>query len=146
MQKILLFTATLFLSGIVAFGQCANSGSTFGFATAPSIPGTTTQITTCNFYGEAATVDGFLSSMMYTLEIADGGFVTVFDATLTAVGSGSVPYTFMPPADGTYYLQWNGAGCSAVLRAICLLYLKLVVLTFSSRIFSIFDWRIFSLR
>jgi len=112
MQKILLFTATLFLSGIVAFGQCANSGSTFGFATAPSIPGTTTQITTCNFYGEAATVDGFLSSLMYTLNIADGGFVTVFDATLTAVGSGSVPYTFMPPADGTYYLQWNGAGCT----------------------------------
>ncbi len=113
MQKILLITATLFLSGIVAFGQCANSGSTFGFATAPSIPGTTTQITTCNFYGEAATVDGFLSSLMYTLNIADGGFVTVFDATLTAVGSGSVPYTFMPPADGTYYLQWNGVGCSA---------------------------------
>jgi hypothetical protein len=112
MQKILLFNAILFLSGIVAFGQCANSGLTFGFATAPSTPGATQVITTCNYYGEAPTVDGFLSSLMYTLNNADGGLVTVFDASNTVVASGSVPFTFIPPSDGTFYPQWNGFGCT----------------------------------
>ena len=54
--------------------------------------------------------------------------------------------TYLNQTIMTNNYTWNGAGCSAVLRAICLFYLKLVVLTFSSRIFSIFDWRIFSLR
>ena len=112
MHKLLLLSATFFLSGMVAFSQCPNSGLTFGFATAPSTPGITQQITTCNFYGEAATVDGFLSSMMYTLDIADGGLVTVFDAANTVVASGPVPFTFTPPADGTFFLQWNGVGCT----------------------------------
>jgi hypothetical protein len=69
-------------------------------------------LSTANYYGEYGIVNLFSTASVYELNIDLGGFVTVFDVTNTAVAFGPTPYSFTPPADGTYYLQWNTAvGC-----------------------------------
>lgn len=112
MKRILYAALTILLSSSAIFAQCTYSGSQFGGGAVPATTGQTTTISTCNYYGEYSPVTGFLASTVYSLDINTGGYVTVFDATLTAVAYGPAPLSFTPPANGDYSVQWNGAGCA----------------------------------
>lgn len=96
----------------LSMAQCTFNNSPFGSGAAPTTAGTTITISTCNFYGEYSPVTGFVSSSVYILDIVGGGYVTVFDGSMTAVAYGPAPLSFTPPANGTYNVQWNGTGCS----------------------------------
>jgi hypothetical protein len=92
--------------------QCVFGDMQFASGTAPATIGTTTMITTCNYYGEYSPIDGFNTAFTYSLNITDGGYITVFTTGNIAVAWGPAPLSFTPPADGTYHVQWSGPGCT----------------------------------
>ena len=109
---ILLFLTLLSTHNVSA--QCAFGDNQYPFTEfdAPTTNGQTVTLSTANYYGEYGIVNLFSSANVYELNIDLGGYVTVFDATNNAVAFGPVPFSFTPPADGTYHLQWNAdAGC-----------------------------------
>jgi hypothetical protein len=115
---ILLFLTLLSSYNVSA--QCAFGDNQYPFAEfdAPTTNGQTVTIATNNYYGEYGIVNLFSTASVYELNIDLGGYVTVFDASNTAVAFGPVPFSFTPPADGTYHLQWNtDAGCGTGSRA-----------------------------
>ena len=106
---------TFLIGSLITFSsvaQCTFSGNPWGSGTAPTTTGATITTSTCNYYGEFSPVTGFLSSSVYILDIVGGGYVTVFDGSMTAVAFGPAPLSFTPPANGDYDVQWNGAGCT----------------------------------
>ena len=104
---ILLSTLALTLMNVQnASSQCA-LGSSYGSATAPTTNGATTQISSCNYYGEYATISNCLSSNVYSLAIQPSGYVTIYNSGGTAVAWGASPLSFTPPATGTYRAQWS---------------------------------------
>jgi hypothetical protein len=112
MSKILFSFLMVFAATSMAIAQCSFNNSQFGGGAAPTTAGTTITTSTCNYYGEYSPVTGFLASTVYSLNINTGGYITVFDATFTAVAYGPAPLSFTPPSNGTYNIQWNGAGCT----------------------------------
>ena len=109
---ILLFLTLLSSYNVSA--QCAFGDNQYPFTEfdAPTTNGQPVTIATNNWYGEYGIVNLFSTASVYELNIDLGGYVTVFDASNTAVAFGPVPFSFTPPADGTYHLQWNtDAGC-----------------------------------
>jgi hypothetical protein len=115
MKNLYFLTVVVFsfLSYQSHFAQCGFSNTQFGMGVAPTSAGSTVIITSCNYYGEYSPVSGFLTSNIYTLDILDGGYITVFDGSLTPVSFGPAPLDFVPPADGNYNIQWNGLGCTS---------------------------------
>jgi hypothetical protein len=109
---ILLFLTLLSSYNVSA--QCAFGDTQYPFTEfdAPTTNGQTVTLTAFNFYGEYGIMNLFSSANVYELNIDLGGYVTVFDVTNNPVAFGPVPFSFTPPADGTYHLQWNAdAGC-----------------------------------
>lgn len=111
---ILLFLTLLSSYNVSA--QCAFGDNQYPFSEydAPTTNGQTVVLSSFNYYGEYGIVNLFSTASVYELNIDLGGYVTVFDVTNTAVAFGPSPLSFTPPADGTYYLQWNTAsGCGS---------------------------------
>lgn len=111
MRKILFTTLSVFLFAIAGKSQCTFSGTQYGSGSAPVNLNDVTTASTCNYYGEYSPITSFLSSTVYSLNINTGGYITVFDASFTAVAFGPTPLLFTPPADGDYNIQWNDVGC-----------------------------------
>lgn len=110
MKRILFSIVTAFTFSLGSIAQCS-LGNQFGGGVAPLNLGDVTTTSTCNYYGEYSPVSTFLSAIVYQLNIDAGGYVTVYNAANTVVAFGPVPFTFNPPADGNYTLQWNDIGC-----------------------------------
>lgn len=112
MYKVLQTLLVVFAFSSIGIAQCTFNNNQFGGGAAPTTTGATINVSTCNYYGEYSPVTGFLSSSVYILNIVGGGYVTVFDGTMTAVAYGPAPLSFTPPSNGTYNVQWNGPGCT----------------------------------
>ncbi len=112
MKKLLLTFGAIALSSGLALAQCAFSGVNFGAGTAPA-PGGNVTLTTCAFGGEYSTANGVVAGDDYTVTGTGGtnNYMTIFDATNTAVAWGVSPVSFTAPASGTYSLQVNLIGC-----------------------------------
>ena len=110
---ILLFLTLLSSYNVSA--QCTFGGSQYPTTNiaAPTANGQNVILTSFNYYGDYGVMDGFLSSNIYELNIDLGGYVTVYDVTDNPVAFGPSPFLFNPPADGTYHIQWNLAGCGS---------------------------------
>jgi len=99
-----------------AQAQCEFSESSlWNESEAPTMIGDITLMSSCMEAGYHGLVTGFESDKSYTLSFSGSSapYVTVFDgADTTAVAFGSAPFVFIPPANGTYLIQWNnGSGC-----------------------------------
>jgi len=67
---ILLSTLALTLMNVQnASSQCA-LGSSFGSATAPTTNGATTQISSCNYYGEYATISNWTCNIILDTKLS----------------------------------------------------------------------------
>ncbi len=111
---ILLFLTLLSSYNVSA--QCAFGDNQYPFTEydAPTTNGQTVVLSSFNYYGEYGIVNLFSTASVYELNIDLGGYVTVFDINNIAVAFGPTPFSFTPPADGTYHLQWNEAiACGA---------------------------------
>ena len=109
---ICFFTVTALIS-VPAFSQCTFGGSQYPSTSVavPTTNGSTTTITTCNFWGEYSNLTGFTSGNQYTLTNPTG-YVTVFNTSNVAVAWGNSPLSFIPPSTGTYNVRWTGTGCA----------------------------------
>ncbi len=92
--------------------QCAFINQYFGNVIAPTVQGQVSTASTCSYLGESSTVTNMLSATLYSIDINAPGYVTIRDQALNVVSFGSTPHLFTPPVDGTYYMQWNGVGCT----------------------------------
>ncbi|MFK7784402.1 MAG: T9SS type A sorting domain-containing protein [Crocinitomicaceae bacterium] len=108
MKKILLMFGAVALSSGLALAQCAFSGVQYQGGNAPA-PGGSTSMTTCAYAGEYQEVLAVVAGDDYTVTYTGGAsnFVTIFDATFTAVAWGVSPVSFTAATSGIYYSQPN---------------------------------------
>jgi len=96
MKKITLlcfaFVALTFNFQVSA--QCTNA-TAFANGEAPTFPGTTIEISACNYFGEYSPITGFIIGETYELT-ADGGYITVIDSAdgSTVLGHGPSPFSW----------------------------------------------------
>jgi len=91
--------------------QCTLQGSQYPAATiaAPTTVGQTVTVSTCNFGGDFSRIGGMSGTSFYTLSFSGGGYITVFSLSDQAVAWGNSPLGFVPPASGTYKVQWSAS-------------------------------------
>jgi hypothetical protein len=86
---------------------CSNT-TAFGTATAPALSGTPTTISTCNYGGERATINGAVAGNTYVFTSSNAtDYLTVRSGTPDgpALGCGTMPLTVTATASGTIYLH-----------------------------------------
>ncbi len=124
MTKILQFALRKSGLGLLVVGlfltqyansQCAFGNNQYGSGTAPTVNGATNTVSTCSYLGEFSPVSGFLTTNVYTINVAVSAYVTIFNSSNVAVAWGPAPLSFTPPVNGSYKCQWNTpTGCSGV--------------------------------
>lgn len=99
---------------------CTNTSS-YGSATAPTVGGTTTTISTCNYQSEYSTISSVVAGESYTLGNSCGGYVTIHYSSYngTVVASGNAPLTFTAANSGTYYVSWNTNSSCGTASGCC---------------------------
>jgi hypothetical protein len=115
MKKIVFFLLAFFTAN-VAYNQCPLSATQWPTAnvSSPATSGTTVTIATNNWLGDYTIIDNILSSSLYELNIDTIGFVTIYDANSLVVDFGPTPLTFIPPANGSYTIQWSTNLCDSI--------------------------------
>ncbi len=102
------------VSSFNASAQCSflNNQYPSGNVASPTTVGQTVQVSTCSYAGEFASVTGFQSIYIYTINVTGlpTGYITVFDASNVAVAYGPAPLSFIPPTNGDYKTQWTSSG------------------------------------
>jgi len=103
MKKIYMLAIGL-LYGVSSFAQCASTGS-YGTATAPTNYGDISAASpSCAYSGEAATFNNVVAGDTYEVSYTGGtgNYITVYDATNTAVAFGDTPITFTAATSGSF--------------------------------------------
>jgi len=113
MKKLILSSVFLMAAATIAIAQCT-PGALYQGGVAPG-PGGSTTMTTCAYAGEYQAVTGVVSGDDYVLTYTGGvgNYITLWDATFTAVAFGASPLSWTATGSGTYYSQANldGTAC-----------------------------------
>ena len=119
MKKLILSSVFLMAAATIAIAQCT-PGSLYQGGVAPG-PGGNTSMTACAYAGEYQAVTGVVSGDDYVLTYTGGAgnYITVWDATFTAVAWGVSPLSWTATGSGAYYSQANLDGTACGTDATC---------------------------
>ena len=96
---------SLFFLNFSLSAQCPFPNSGFGSGIAPSTPGSSVILETCNFTDEYVTAYNVQMGDSYLVSYSggNGDFVVAYDNTFTAIAWGDSSLIFIAPYSGTYY-------------------------------------------